>query len=49
MSDQPGGRFDMPISVDAVILGGRVLDRPALDKMLRGVEETAAANRESGD
>jgi len=36
-------------SIDAVLLGGRVFDRPALGEMLRGVEETAAASRESGD
>jgi len=35
-------------SIEAVLLGGRVFDRSALDGMLRGVEEAAALSRESG-
>jgi hypothetical protein len=36
-------------SIEAVLLGGRVFDRSALDEMLRAVEEAAALSRESGE
>jgi hypothetical protein len=48
LAQDPLERISHTKSIDAVILGGQVHDRAALDEMLRGVEQAAAVSDESG-